>query len=132
MTSPYLQRPKRSLHQALIDTGRAPQDLGLEAPASKTGVQHLWSGTLVRFSRNRATFAFVALLAVLAGAAVIALQSPADPPIAEITDPSALNDIAPAAGPASMSDPNQPAANIETWGDAPSLEAPIGAPVSTD
>lgn len=39
-----------------------------------------------------------------------------------LADPEALNDIAPAAGSPSNTDSNQSAADIESWGNAPSLD----------
>lgn len=131
MTSPYLQRPKRSLHQALIDTGRAPQDLGLEDTHTASGMRYLWPKGLARISRNHIAVALVLGSVLIAGTTLVALQSSNEPPIAKEAAPDAVpgagDEIVPAAGLEGGADPDQPAADIQNWGDAPSLEAPGGS-----
>lgn len=132
MTSPYLQRPKRSLDQALIDTGRARREVESEQPAAAMAPPRRRGpkGPAVP-SRNRIALAFAVGLALLAATTFVALRSEFEQPVASGEDPARLNDIAPASG-ASGGEPDQPAANIETWGDAPSLELPTGSGSSGD
>ena len=123
MTSPYLQRPKRSLSQALEDTGRTPNEMGMrEANSSLTG--RLSKGPL-RLSRNRIAIAMAVGMALLAGTAFVALRSENQQPVAT-TEPEELNAIVPAAGPSDNGSSEGPAANIEGWGDAPALTPPVG------
>lgn len=121
MTSPYLQRPKRSLNQALIDTGRARAELGSGDSNVRAKAMRGRSGGPNRFSLNRIALAFAIALGLLAGTTFMAFRSDLQAPVL-LADPEVLNDISPAAGPPSNTDPNRSATDIEDWGDAPSLD----------
>lgn len=100
-------------------------------PPIQLGGRGQFSGRRQGLSRNRIAVAFAIGLALLAGTTFVALRSEFEQPIAstepEMT-PEELNDIAPAAGPSGGTDPTQPAANIDTWGTAPSLQtSPAGS-----
>lgn len=121
MTSPYLQRPKRSLKQALIDTGRAHADLGMGGPHVRVRAKSEQSGGPNRFFLSRIALAFAIALGLIAGTAFMTFRSDFQPSVL-LADPEALNDISPAAGPPSNTPPNHTATDIEGWGSAPSLD----------
>lgn len=125
MTSPYLQRPKRSLDQALVDTGRAaPIESGLAAAPAHTAMRQQQAKGPARLSRSRVVLAFGIGLALLAGTTILALRTEFEQPIASDTEADGNADLLPAAGPSSGSDNQSPAADTRHWGDAPSLQPP--------
>lgn len=131
MTSPYLERPKRSLDQALIDTGRTPHELGMGEPPVSGEFLAGHNKGLYRLTRGRIAIACALGLALLAGTTFVALRSEFRAPVAN-TDPQELNDIVPAAGPETSVPSGQPPVKIDDWGDAPGLILDPNAPVSTE
>ncbi|WP_425403346.1 hypothetical protein [Hwanghaeella sp.] len=106
------------MNQALIDTGRTPEEAG--STHDQLASRSRQAKGPARLSRNRIAVAFGVGVAVLAATTFVALRSELQQPLA-ITDPEALNDIAPASGAPSNAEPGQPAANIDNWGNAPEL-----------
>ncbi len=124
MTSPYLERPVRSLNQALIDTGRTSEESGgfgsgpsiAEGPtaASPSPSQFLASRTFV-------ALAFLAI--VLVGTAVLLKDRGQEQQISA-NEIEKLNDIAPAAGGSVPLSNEGVEKTIEGLGEAATLSIP--------
>lgn len=79
---------------------------------------------LAKISSYRIALALAVCLALIAGTAVVALKSGYQQPVAQGIESDGTKELMPAAGAPSYNDPNQPAADIKGWGDAPSLQPP--------
>lgn len=120
MTSPYLERPRRSLQQALIECGRSPADAGLD----DRSFGHDSAGF---FSTIRHTFPLITLvIAIFAVAATgVIFINDRSQMMAEAVDDNIWNSngVVPASGPnpstledGEFADPDAPPVEFGTAG----------------
>ena len=127
MTSPYLQRPKRSLHQAIRDTGRSPDELGMNGAETAIPLHTASPGAKgpFRLSGFHMVLGVIVCAGLLTGGLLISARDQHQAPIAERGTETGA-DIVPASGPSGVGssiDGTDPSAPIDTqdWETAPEL-----------
>ncbi len=115
MASPYLERPRRSLQQALVECGRSPSDAGIDDPSSAQDTNH-------PFETLRQTIPMIIMVTIVLATAAVGVVFVTDR--SKLMSENADDNIWNSNGVVPASGPNTPVKEDNTFAnpDAPPME----------